>query len=109
MKTSVSPCVRGGRLETSMQNIADVLLEDSRGAPLPKSKWAALPTFVLYTLRRRVTSSAKKKRDPTKSNLAQTPDGSFLDLLRNASDLLDRCGVAHPEPEVTHLPLGFRV
>lgn len=90
---------RGGRLETSMQNIADVLMQDSHGAPLHESKWADLPTFMLHTLRRRITSSAKKKRDPSKMCLAQTPDGSFLDLLKNASDLLDRCGVSHPEPE----------
>jgi len=91
--------MRGGRLETSMQNIADVLMRSSHGSPLEASTWQDLPTFVLYTLRRRVTSSAKKKRDPATLNLAQTPDGSFLDLLKNASDLLDRCGVTHPAPE----------
>ena len=90
---------KGGRLETSMQNIADVLSRVSEGERLDESEWGNLPTFVLYTLRRRITSSAKKKRDPSKANLAQTPDGSFLDLLKNASDLLDRCGVKHPAPE----------
>ena len=93
--------VRGGRLETSMQNIADALEGFSApGARLPPSRWGELPTFVLYSSRRRITSSAKKKRDvtqaPSAQNLAQTPDGSFLDLLRNAADLLDRCGVARP-------------
>jgi hypothetical protein len=93
--------VKGGRLETSMQNIADALEGFSKpGERLPPSRWGELPTFVLYSSRRRITSSAKKKRDvskpPSSQNLAQTPDGSFLDLLRNASDLLDKCGVAHP-------------
>ena len=69
------------------------------GQRMDESEWENLPTFMLHTLRRRITSSAKKKRDPTNMNLAQTPDGSFLDLLKNASDLLDRCGVSHPEPE----------
>ena len=93
---------KGGRLETSMQNIADVLMQESQpGQRLEESEWGDLPTFILHTLRRRITSSAKKKRDMTKPNpnLAQTPDGSFLDLLKNASDLLDRCGVSHPPPE----------
>ena len=93
--------VRGGRLETSMQNIADALEGFSApGERLPPGRWGELPTFVLYSSRRRITSSAKKKRDvtqpPSAQNLAQTPDGSFLDLLRNAADLLDRCGVARP-------------
>ena len=93
--------VRGGRLETSMQNIADALEGFSApGERLPPGRWGELPTFVLYSSRRRITSSAKKKRDvtrePSAQNLAQTPDGSFLDLLRNAADLLDACGVEHP-------------
>jgi len=96
--------VRGGRLETSMQNIADALEGFSEpGERLDPERWNELPTFVLYSSRRRITSSAKKKRDITKTpamkNLAQTPDGSFLDLLRNAGDLLDLCGVSHPDPE----------
>lgn len=96
--------VKGGRLETSMQNIADALEGFSEpGKKLNEKEWEDLPTFVLYSSRRRITSSAKKKRDvtqpPSVKNLAQTPDGSFLDLLRNAADLLDRCHIKHPNPE----------
>jgi len=90
--------VKGGRLECSMQNIADALMRRSDRRLGPED-FDSLPTFVLYTLRRRITSSAKKKRDPNSKKLAQTPDGSFLDLLRNASDLLRRCNVAHPSPD----------
>ena len=89
---------KGGRLECSMQNIADALMRRSKNR-LGPADFENLPTFVLYTLRRRVTSSAKKKRPPESRNLAQTPDGSFLDLLRNASDLLKRCNVSHPSPD----------
>jgi len=89
---------KGGRLECSMQNIADALMYHSP-TRLGAHEWDELPTFVLYALRRRITSSAKKKRVPDSNNLAQTPDGSFLDLLRNASDLLTRCNVAHPSPD----------
>jgi hypothetical protein len=81
-----------------MQNIADALMRRSKHRLGPED-FESLPTFVLYTLRRRITSSAKKKRVPESMNLAQTPDGSFLDLLRNASDLLKRCDVAHPSPD----------
>jgi UTP---glucose-1-phosphate uridylyltransferase len=100
-KPATADGCKGGRLETSMQNIADVLLARSRGTPLDPTRWGDLPTFVLYTLRRRVTSSAKKKRNLslTPPVLAQTPDGSFLDLVKNAADLLDKCGVSHPDPQ----------
>ena len=90
--------VKGGRLECSMQNIADALMRHSPER-LGANDWDTLPTFVLFALRRRITSSAKKKRPPKATNLAQTPDWSFLDLLRNASDLLVRCNVAHPLPD----------
>ena len=67
---------KGGRLECSMQNIADALMQHSE-LRLGADDFDDLPTFVLYTLRRRITSSAKKKRPPESLNLAQTPDGSF--------------------------------
>lgn len=35
-------------------------------------------------MRRKVTSSAKKRREPGSARIAQTPDGSFYDLQRNA-------------------------
>ena len=89
---------KGGRLECSMQNIADALMRKSPGK-LTKEDWMNLPTFVLFTLRRRVTSSAKRQRKPDDKSLAQTPDGSFLDLLLNASDLLSKCSIEHPLPD----------
>lgn len=40
-----------------------------------------------------VTSSAKRRRRPGSNALAQTPDGSFRDLMANARDLLlNYCG-----------------
>jgi len=89
---------KGGRLECSMQNIADALMRKSTGQ-LTKADWLNLPTFLLFTLRRRVTSSAKRQRKKNDKSLAQTPDGSFLDLLLNASDLLSRCSIEHPPPD----------
>ena len=54
-----------------------------------------LPTFALRGPRRRITSSAKRARKPG-GPAAQTPEGSFLDLCRNAADLLALCGVSLP-------------
>ena len=60
--------------------------------PVPQERHGELNTFVVFNRRRRVTSSAKRRRAPGSLHLAQTPDGSFLDLQRNAADLLTRCG-----------------
>jgi len=56
-----------------------------------------LDTYVIYNERRKVTSSAKRRRKPNDASLHQTPDGSFLDVTRNAYDLLRLCGVIMPE------------
>ena len=47
----------------------------------------------VYTVQ--VTSSAKRRRQPGSTTLAQTPDGSFRDLMQNAADLLQQCGFSH--------------
>ncbi|XWS65818.1 hypothetical protein CRYUN_Cryun05aG0146300 [Craigia yunnanensis] len=58
-----------------------------------------LDTFIVYNKRRRVTSSAKKKRKHADMSLHQTPDGSLLDIMRNAYDLLSQCDIDLPEVE----------
>ncbi|KAK9801940.1 hypothetical protein WJX73_008251 [Symbiochloris irregularis] len=83
--------VRAGRLECTMQNLVDSLGQRFQG-PVPAERHAELNTFVVFNRRRKVTSSAKRRRVPGSTHLAQTPDGSFLDLQRNAADLLQRCG-----------------
>ncbi|XP_028792758.1 UTP--glucose-1-phosphate uridylyltransferase 3, chloroplastic [Neltuma alba] len=90
--------VSGGRLECTMQNIADNFYNtySSRHYNGVEDK---LDTFIVYNERRRVTSSAKKKRKNGDKSLHQTPDGSLLDILRNASDLLSRCDIKLPEIE----------
>ena len=88
--------VQAGRLECSMQNLADALPQRF-AARLPPDRWADLSTFCVFALRRRVTSSAKRRRLPGDSRLAQTPEGSFLDLLRNGRDMLALGGVSCPE------------
>ncbi|CAM6096695.1 unnamed protein product [Calypogeia fissa] len=91
-------CVRAGRLECTMQNVADSLV-NKHFSRLSSSDQGQLDTFLLYNQRRKVTSSAKRQRKDGEHSLHQTPDGSFLDLTRNASDLLSYCGVLMPQME----------
>ncbi|XP_042384775.1 UTP--glucose-1-phosphate uridylyltransferase 3, chloroplastic isoform X1 [Zingiber officinale] len=85
----------GGRIECTMQNIADNFLNtyDSR---CQEDIESVLDTFIVYNERRRVTSSAKKKRKHMDKSLHQTPDGALLDVMRNAYDLLSVCDIQIP-------------
>lgn len=88
--------VRGGRLECTMQNVADFLMERSERRLGPGERGDHGP-FVLFNQRRFVTSSAKKQRPPGETkHLHQTPDGSFRDLQANAADMLQGAGVDLP-------------
>ena len=75
--------VMGGRLESMMQNISDAMVA------LPDER---LPTFLTYSERRRTISAAKKSFEEGGAFL-ETPEGAFYDLLYNAHDLLNSCGV----------------
>ncbi|XVE99805.1 hypothetical protein REPUB_Repub03eG0232900 [Reevesia pubescens] len=88
----------GGRLECTMQNIADNFL-NTYSSRCYKGVEDKLDTFIVYNERRRVTSSAKKKRKHADMSLHQTPDGSLLDIMRNAYDLLSQCDIDLPEVE----------
>ncbi|KAK9283782.1 hypothetical protein L1049_012034 [Liquidambar formosana] len=89
--------VSGGRLECTMQNIADNFL-NTYLSRCYKGIEDDLDTFIVYNKRRRVTSSAKKNRKHADKSLhQQTPDGSLLDIMRNAYDLLTRCNIKIPE------------
>lgn len=79
--------VKAGRLESTMQCLVDAL---------PPS--LASSSFAVSGPRRLVTSSAKRARAPGGS-LAQTPDGSFLDLARNGGDTLRGAGWAGVPPD----------
>ena len=70
---------------------------------VPAERHGELHTFAVFNKRLRVTSSAKRRRAPGSTVLAQTPDGSFRDLMRNARELLlDHCDFA-AVPEVRTL------
>ncbi|XP_034906978.1 UTP--glucose-1-phosphate uridylyltransferase 3, chloroplastic isoform X2 [Populus alba] len=90
--------VSGGRLECTMQNIADNFT-NTYLSRCYKGVEDKLDTFIVYNERRRVTSSAKRKRRHSDNTLHQTPDGALLDILRNAYDLLSHCDIELPQIE----------
>lgn len=88
---SGSTSVAAGRLECTMQNLADSLVQ-SFPTKVAAGRHSELHTFVQFNKRRKVTSSAKRRRREGSLVVAQTPDGSFRDLLANARELLvDHC------------------
>ncbi|KAL2903158.1 UTP--glucose-1-phosphate uridylyltransferase 3 chloroplastic [Bienertia sinuspersici] len=89
--------VPGGRLECTMQNIADNFSNTYPYRCYGVNEADVLDTFMVYNERRRVTSSAKKKRKQGVKSLHQTPDGALLDIIRNAYDLLSCCNIKIPE------------
>ncbi|XP_038723026.1 UTP--glucose-1-phosphate uridylyltransferase 3, chloroplastic isoform X2 [Tripterygium wilfordii] len=90
--------VQGGRLECTMQNIADEFL-NTYSSRCYKDVEDKLDTFIVYNERRKVTSSSKRKRKHTDKSLHQTPDGSLLDIMRNTYDLLSHCDIRLPKIE----------
>ncbi|KAL3523999.1 hypothetical protein ACH5RR_016833 [Cinchona calisaya] len=92
----MSHCVSGGRLECTMQNIADNF-SNMYLSRCYEGVEEGLDTFIVYNERRKVTSSTKKKRRHGDKSLHQTPDGSLLDILRNAYDLLSHCHITLPK------------
>ncbi len=78
------------RLESTMQNIADVF-EEEKGLELKTER-----TFVTYNRRLKTISTAKKAFVPGKS-LQETPENCFYDLLTARRELLIECGFDLPE------------
>ncbi|TVU19759.1 hypothetical protein EJB05_35930, partial [Eragrostis curvula] len=85
----------GGRLECTMQNIADNFV-NKYNYRCSKGIESELDTFIVYNERKRVTSSAKRKLKSEDRSLHQTPEGSLLDIMRNARDLLSSCSIEVP-------------
>lgn len=90
--------VSGGRLECTMQSIADDFLK-TYNSRCSEGIENDLDTFIVYNERKRVTSSAKRRRKQTEKSLHQTPDGALLDIMRNAYDLLSHCHMKIPKVE----------
>lgn len=84
------------RLESTMQNIADSFVEAFDYPIICKEK-DKLSTFITYNDRSKTISTAKREF-VLGASLLETPEGCFLDVLKNARDLLvDKCGMQAPE------------
>ncbi len=90
------------RLESTMQNIAD-FFEETFETALPSTDRQQLKTYLTYNHRRK-TISAAKREFTLGSSLLETPEGCFLDILRNNRDLLVSC---HMQVPVVSDPLHF--
>lgn len=80
--------VLAGRLESTMQNIADYIV-DCYPKRLENITSENLKTFVTYNDRRKTISVTKKSYIRNES-LAETPEGCFYDLLQNNGELLSQ-------------------
>ncbi len=84
-----------GRLESAMQNIADVFVERKRSR-LTKEAHALKRTFITYNHRHKTISTAKKAFIDGAS-LNETPENCFYDLMRAHRELLsEACGFVLP-------------
>lgn len=80
--------VKGGRLESTMQNIADALI-DCFNQPLPiKTLQNKLKTFLLYNPRNKTISTTKHLYKEGISPLS-TPEQAYYDLLANNHHLFE--------------------
>ncbi|HSX11450.1 MAG TPA: UTP--glucose-1-phosphate uridylyltransferase [Chlamydiales bacterium] len=77
------------RLESTMQNIADVFVEE-KGETLKTNR-----TFVTYNRRHKTISTAKKAFVAGRS-MQETPENCFFDLLTANRELLIECGFQLP-------------
>ncbi len=88
--------VQGGRLESTMQNIADHIIDHFPYQLHKKDFRSALHTFIVYNERRKTISTTKKSYQPGQSPIA-TPEQAFYDLLSNHYSLFKQCQFQLPE------------
>lgn len=96
-----------GRLESTMQNIAD-FMTDKSPKKLSDAEVRELKTFLTYNERRKTISVTKQSYDPGKS-LVDTPEGCFYDLMKNYRDVLInycRMNLPHEQDEGDYLANG---
>lgn len=82
--------IQGGRLESTMQNIADYIV-DRFSYQLDKNEYQSrLRTFILYNQRLKTISTTKKSYSKG-SSLISTPEQAFYDHQLNQYELLKKC------------------
>lgn len=88
--------VRAGRLESTMQNIADYITDFSH-TPLQPAEQSSLKTFVTYNHRHR-TISVTKKSHAEGQPVLETPEGCYYDIQRNAHELMTHACASQMPP-----------
>lgn len=87
--------IEAGRVESTMQNIADFIVTKSK-KELSKEEKKNLKTFVTYNHREKTISTTKTLSNG--DHITGTPDGAFFDLQLNARKLfVDHCNSSLPE------------
>jgi len=74
------------RLESTMQNIADEFI-DTFSQPLAAEDFSRFKTFLTHNKRHKTISTVKKEY-VAGGPLPETPEGCYLDIVRNAHELL---------------------
>lgn len=88
--------MRGGRIETTMQNISDYLIYPSTH---PLDNHARLPQYITYNERIKTISVTKHQYDK-QNEIESTPEGALRDFLCNYRELLTKhCGFSLPPQE----------
>lgn len=82
--------VLGGRLESTMQNIADYIVDHFPKKLDKQECQELLRTFILFNPRSKTISTTKKTYKEGESPLS-TPEQAFYDLLSNHYSLLKQC------------------
>lgn len=83
------------RLESTMQNIADCFKGSDK---------STLSTFITHNARSKTISTVKREY-AAEATLVETPEGCFLDTLKNGRELLvDTCGMHLPKLEFCDNP-----
>ena len=83
------------RLESTMQNIADLFTQTLPHRLSPNDS-QTLRSYLTYNVRRKTIATAKREFT-LGASLLETPEGCFLEILHNAKELLERCGFTIPE------------
>lgn len=87
--------VHAGRLESTMQNIADYIV-DQFPKPISAEEQKSLRTYITFNERRKTLSVTKQLYQDNKSILG-TPEGAFYEKLQNDYELLTKyCGIKVP-------------
>lgn len=87
---------QGGRLESTMQNIADYFTDSFPYQLKPVDFRHQLRTFMTYNERIKTISTTKKSYKPGESPVS-TPEQAYYDLLMDNLCLLEQCGFKTPK------------